>query len=623
MQFWMSSDAIVEDLQLYNSANVHMSPVFCQRMRFRRLYAYSDFAGPHHKNTDGFNPSSSSDISLEDSYIHNGDDCVAIKSGKQPSAWSCDIPSQNILIKNVTCAGSHGLTIGSEVAGGIRNISFLDVRIHGADGHPSSGAIKFKLPCGRGAYVADVLYENVTASDVASGIMLAGAASSCSLNGSTVVNNVTIRNVLVQKIAGPAFAIDGYSVEGRPANYTPFIVHLDNVTMVDYAQLGSCSHATVQASDVSPLVPTKDASCMVSGSSQATTTVAVGPIRTSDDDNGPTIFAPFNMNGRSDWPANFTNVMWDLHYQPFGYYGNDTSQGAADWYNATFSSATAFTVLKGGRNLLRADVVFWGWYSGGHHLLAEQWQERWKIVHAYIQPWVAKGVLSGVYFGDELMGQGLPLSNLTAAVKLVRATWPSAVLAYNEDVCTMMTGFNQQAERVSVDPNWRLPSELDYFSVDYYCSFHACPHHTSPSPFPVNSSFDPHCAANLRRVHERLIYPRLGARTKVTPVAGAWAPYAGARSPPCPAWLAGPQCPNPLNASLDVYDAFWARHASQLWEWAQNDRRVGGFSPWHFDDEPSYPPQMQTGFRNLPQTLSVWVEIGTRIMENARRAAEP
>ena len=96
--------------------------------------------------------------------------------------------------------------------------------------------------------------------------MLAGAASSCSLNGSTVVNNVTIRNVLVQKIAGPAFAIDGYSVEGRPANYTPFIVHLDNVTMVDYAQLGSCSHATVQASDVSPLVPTKDASCIVSGS---------------------------------------------------------------------------------------------------------------------------------------------------------------------------------------------------------------------------------------------------------------------------------------------------------------------------------------------------------------------
>jgi polygalacturonase len=264
MQFVMSSDAVVEDLRLFNSANVHIAPVYSQRMQFRRLYLYSDFAGAHHKNTDGFNPYSSSDLSLMDSFIHNGDDCIAVKSGKQPAAWTCDIPSENILIQNVTCAGSHGLTIGSEVAGGIRNVSFLNMRIHGADGHPSSGAIKFKLPCGRGAYVKDVLYENITASDVASGIMLAGGGASCAINGTTVVSNVTIRNVHAQKIAGPAFAIDGYSVEGRPASYAPFSITLQNVTMLTYAQLGTCSHATVRSSGVTPAVPTKDASCVVS-----------------------------------------------------------------------------------------------------------------------------------------------------------------------------------------------------------------------------------------------------------------------------------------------------------------------------------------------------------------------
>ena len=110
----------------------------------------------------------------------------------------------------------------------------------------------------------DVLYENITASNVASGIMLAGAGASCSINGTTVVSNVTIRNVHAQQIAGPAFAIDGYSVVGRPASYAPFSVRLENVTMVDYAQLGSCSHTAVQASDVTPAVPTKDPSCVVS-----------------------------------------------------------------------------------------------------------------------------------------------------------------------------------------------------------------------------------------------------------------------------------------------------------------------------------------------------------------------
>ena len=266
LQFWMSSHAIVEDLKFYNSASVHIVPAYCQHMQFRRLYMYSDFAGAHHKNTDGFDPFASSDISLTDSYIHNGDDCIAVKSGKQPAAWSCDVPCENILIKNVTCAGSHGLTIGSEVAGGIRNVTFSNVRIHGADGYPSAGAIKIKLPCGRGAYVKDVLYEDITAFDVATAISMSryGADASCSINGTTVVSNVTIRNVHAQKIAGPAFGIDGYSVVGRPANYTSISVRLENVTVVDYAQLGTCSHAIVQASDVSPAIPTKDASCVVS-----------------------------------------------------------------------------------------------------------------------------------------------------------------------------------------------------------------------------------------------------------------------------------------------------------------------------------------------------------------------
>ena len=105
--------------------------------------------------------------------------------------------------------------------------------------------IKFKLPCGRGAYVKNVLYENITASDVASGIMLAGDGKSCSINGSTAVSNVTIRNVRAQKIVGPAYAIDGYSVEGLPASYTPFSVRLGNITIVDYAQIRSCTHTAV------------------------------------------------------------------------------------------------------------------------------------------------------------------------------------------------------------------------------------------------------------------------------------------------------------------------------------------------------------------------------------------
>jgi len=78
------------------------------------------------------------------------------------------------------------------------------------------------------------------------------------------VSNVAIRNVHAQRIAGPALAINGFGVEGRPANYSAISVKLDNVTVTDYKQAGSCSHATVQASAVSPAVPAHDASCAIS-----------------------------------------------------------------------------------------------------------------------------------------------------------------------------------------------------------------------------------------------------------------------------------------------------------------------------------------------------------------------
>lgn len=278
LSFYMSSDAIVEDLNLYNPSAWFLLPNFCQRMHFRRLHMVSDFAGPHHKNTDGFDPACSRDISFTDSHVHNGDDCIAVKSGKQPLAWSCAHPTENILVKNVTCMGSHGLTLGSELAGGIRNVTFSDVRVHGTDGFPSAGTVKIKLPCGRGGYVRDVLYENISAYDVATVLDIGdqghSTAGKCSINGTTVVSNVTIRNVRAQKIAGSAFVVTGFTVEGRPAGYAPIGLKLENISVSDYKQVGFCSNVKIEVSGVSPPIPALDATCAVSSTSSGSSDYA-------------------------------------------------------------------------------------------------------------------------------------------------------------------------------------------------------------------------------------------------------------------------------------------------------------------------------------------------------------
>lgn len=92
-----------------------------------------------------------------DSYYSAGDDCVAVKSGKDENAsapWPCGLkyPAHNITINNITCDGSHGLTVGSEMSGGVDGVRFTNIHIRN-----SGPSVRIKSQCGRRAYVRNVL----------------------------------------------------------------------------------------------------------------------------------------------------------------------------------------------------------------------------------------------------------------------------------------------------------------------------------------------------------------------------------------------------------------------------------------------------------------------------------
>ena len=106
---------------------------------------------------DGFDPWACEDAEFIDSYYSAGDDCVAVKSGKDSDPtipWPCGttMPTRNVRIDNVTCDGSHGLTIGSEMSGGIDNVSFTNLRIS-----HSGPSVRIKSQCGRRGYVKNIL----------------------------------------------------------------------------------------------------------------------------------------------------------------------------------------------------------------------------------------------------------------------------------------------------------------------------------------------------------------------------------------------------------------------------------------------------------------------------------
>ena len=108
-------------------------PTFCDGILAENIQILNPRFTP---NTDGFDPDSTSDVIFEDSYVSNGDDAVAIKAG-----WDCAgyasadaAPSDNIFIRNVTQhIGGGGISIGSEMSGGVSNVVVEDVRLlHGS-----------------------------------------------------------------------------------------------------------------------------------------------------------------------------------------------------------------------------------------------------------------------------------------------------------------------------------------------------------------------------------------------------------------------------------------------------------------------------------------------------------
>jgi polygalacturonase len=117
-------------------------------------------------NTDAIDPFSSSNIVIDHVFASTGDDNVAIKSGEINSPGPDD-PSKNITITDCTFEAGHGVSIGSEVAGGVQNVHVERVSFKGTD-----QGIRIKAARDRGNDVSNISYKDITMVDVKTAILI-------------------------------------------------------------------------------------------------------------------------------------------------------------------------------------------------------------------------------------------------------------------------------------------------------------------------------------------------------------------------------------------------------------------------------------------------------------------
>jgi polygalacturonase len=133
-------------------------PVKCRHVHISHVHM--DSMGP---NSDGFDPEACDTVLVEHCSFNTGDDCIAIRSGKNRDTHFG--PTRNILIQHCVMNSGHGaVTLGSEMAAGIEHVyaQDLDFRNTHWDKDPLNTAIRMKTNMNRGGFLRHFYVRNIT-----------------------------------------------------------------------------------------------------------------------------------------------------------------------------------------------------------------------------------------------------------------------------------------------------------------------------------------------------------------------------------------------------------------------------------------------------------------------------
>jgi polygalacturonase len=164
VQFYRCKNVLIEGFTIVNSPMWILHPVLCDNVTIRGVTVVS-----HGPNNDGCDPESSRDVLIENCTFDTGDDCIAIKSGKNADGRRLAAPCENIVVRNCTMKDGHGgVTLGSEMSGGIRNVFVEDCKMSSPR---LERAIRLKSNTQRGGYMDGLYVRRVEVGEVREAVL--------------------------------------------------------------------------------------------------------------------------------------------------------------------------------------------------------------------------------------------------------------------------------------------------------------------------------------------------------------------------------------------------------------------------------------------------------------------
>ncbi|MDE3084404.1 MAG: glycoside hydrolase family 28 protein, partial [Verrucomicrobiota bacterium] len=183
-------NVLIEGITIHRSPMWEINPVLCTNVIVRHVTIDSD--GP---NNDGCDPECSRDVLIEDCSFATGDDCIAIKSGRNNDGRRVGVAAENIIVRRCAMHDGHaGVAIGSEVSGGCRNVFVEECRM---DSPRLDRALRIKSNARRGGVIENIFMRNIQIGHVAEAVLTVDFLYEEGEKGSFPP---TVRHVSIEKV---------------------------------------------------------------------------------------------------------------------------------------------------------------------------------------------------------------------------------------------------------------------------------------------------------------------------------------------------------------------------------------------------------------------------------------
>ena len=192
IEFNRCNNVLIEGVKIRRSPMWEIHPLLCTNVTVRGVDIFS-----HGANNDGCDPESCRDVLIEKCLFDTGDDCIAIKSGRNNDGRRVGVPSVNLIVRDCTMRDGHaGVAIGSEISGSCSNV-FVE---HCEMSSPNLVcALRLKNNAARGGILQGIFMRNANIGQVKDSVLQIDFLYDEGMRGNfkPVVHNVVMEHIKV------------------------------------------------------------------------------------------------------------------------------------------------------------------------------------------------------------------------------------------------------------------------------------------------------------------------------------------------------------------------------------------------------------------------------------------